>query len=76
MVIELKHRANRASPRQDYTNLSRMRNELGHPLSIFINIDSEETYIEECTTQTESTVAGFAIKLIDGEVQALEQRNA
>jgi ArsR family metal-binding transcriptional regulator len=53
-----------------------MRNELGHPLSIFINIDSEETYIEECTTQTESTVAGFAIKLIDGEVQALEQRNA
>jgi hypothetical protein len=73
VVIELKHRANRNKARADYHNLSRMCQELCYPLAIFINIDSDETFIDECPLPVQSQIYSFAVKLINREVVIVEQ---
>jgi hypothetical protein len=74
MVIELKHRASRSEARADYDNLIRMCETLGYPTAVFINIDSDETYIEESVQPTQASIYAFAVRLRGGEVQVTEQK--
>lgn len=73
VVVELKRRASRSSARADYQNLQRMCQELGYPLAIFINIDSNETFIDECSSSGYGAIHAFAVRFIEGEVQVIEQ---
>ncbi|WP_233081920.1 hypothetical protein [Rheinheimera soli] len=73
VVIELKHRANRKSARADYQNLHRMCDVLGYPLAVFINIDSDKTFIDECMPLNNGSIHAFAVKLTDGQVEITEQ---
>ena len=73
VVVEIKHRARRSRAKDDYQNLSRMCHELGYRMAIFINIDSDETFIDECLHQAQGVIYAFAVKLVNGEVQIKEE---
>lgn len=73
VVVELKHHANKSSARTDYQNLQRMCQELGYPLAVFINIDSNETFIDECPPLDHGVIYAFAVRFIEGEVHITEQ---
>ncbi|WP_444936532.1 hypothetical protein ACJJIW_01510 [Microbulbifer sp. JMSA004] len=73
VVIELKHRATRSDARADYENLYKMCESLGYPTAVFINIDSDETYIEESIQPSQASIYAFAVRLRGGEVQITEQ---
>lgn len=73
VVIELKHRSSRNGARDDYQNLSRMCHELRYPLAIFINIDSDDTFVDECAALTHGVIHAFAVRLSNGEVEMTEQ---
>ena len=75
LVIEFKRRASRMDARADYENLHEMCEKLGYPLAVFINIDTEETYIEECIQPSQAKIYAFSVSLRDGEVQINEQAN-
>ncbi|MCZ2808749.1 MAG: hypothetical protein O2V44_05290 [Candidatus Bathyarchaeota archaeon] len=73
VVVELKLRASRNSARADYENLKGMCQKLGYPLAIFINIDSDETFIDECSPPGDGSIHAFAVRLNEGEVQITKQ---
>lgn len=72
VAIELKHRARRNGANSDYRNLSEMGRLLKYPLLVFINIDSDETFIDECEVPSNTSVIAFAVKLVDGEVEVVQ----
>lgn len=73
VVFELKLRSNRINARNDYINLSQMCDVLGYPLAVFINIDSDETFFEECKGLCHGTFQAFAVKLANNKVLISEQ---
>jgi hypothetical protein len=56
----------RIAPVSDFAKLVQMRDVLGYPLTVFINIDSDETY----ATQRPGAIAGqtvcYAVRLENG----------
>lgn len=75
-VIEFKRRASRMNAKADYENLHKMCEKLGYPLAVFINIDSEETYIEECIQPSHAKIYAFSVVLKDAKVHLNEQVGA
>ena len=64
--MELKLRSNANEARDDFSKLSRMREALGYPLTIFINIDSDETHVAQRPEAIASQTACYALRLENG----------
>jgi hypothetical protein len=67
VAIELKLRSTENEARGDFANLEQMHERLHYPLTIFINIDSEETHAALCPKGIAGQTACFAVQLKDGE---------
>ncbi|MGO9074628.1 MAG: hypothetical protein ACLQEI_10785 [Terriglobales bacterium] len=64
--MELKLRSTENEARGDFANLEQMKRELGYPLTIFINIDSDETYADLCPEGIAGQTVCYAVRLEDG----------
>jgi hypothetical protein len=67
VAMELKLRASENAARGDFENLVRMREVLGYPLTIFINIDSVETHAALCPEAIRGQTVCFAVRLENGK---------
>jgi hypothetical protein len=66
IAIELKLRSTENEARGDFANLKLMREVLGYPLIIFINIDSDETHVAQCSEGLAGQTVCYAVRLEDG----------
>jgi hypothetical protein len=66
VAMELKLRASENDARGDFANLAQMREMLGYPLTVFINIDSAETHAALCPNAILGQTVCFAVRLEDG----------
>ncbi|MGA7077087.1 MAG: hypothetical protein WBQ43_05150 [Terriglobales bacterium] len=66
VAMELKLRSTENEARGDFANLEQMKRELGYPLTIFINIDSDETYADLCPEGIAGQTVCYAVRLEDG----------
>jgi hypothetical protein len=67
VAIELKRHANEADAQKAFANLSRMKEVLEYPLTVFINIDSEETYAAACPKNIAGQTICFAVHRVGGK---------
>jgi hypothetical protein len=73
VVIELKHRATENEALADYERLSSMCDVLGYPLGVFINIDSDETYIGKFQGPHMERLRSFSVHLENSQVILAEE---
>jgi hypothetical protein len=66
VAIELKWRATKTTARAALANLARIREALKYPLTVFINIDSEENYATSCLKRASGLTVCFAVRLEGG----------
>jgi hypothetical protein len=67
VAVELKRRATVKRAKSAFANLALMKKALRYPLTVFINVDSEETHAAVCPrTIAEQTVC-FAVRLERGK---------
>lgn len=66
VAMELKLRSNASEARDDFVKLLRMREVLGYPLTIFINIDSDETHVAQRPEAIAGQTACYAVRLENG----------
>jgi hypothetical protein len=66
VAMELKLRSTENEARGDFANLNQMREVLGYPLTIFINIDSDETHVAQCPEGLAGQTVCYAVRLEDG----------
>jgi hypothetical protein len=64
--MELKRRATRESARGAFANLVKMKKALKYPLTIFINIDSDQTHVALCPKGIAGQTVCFAVRLEEG----------
>jgi hypothetical protein len=67
VAMELKLRASENDARGDFENLVQMREVLGYPLTIFINVGSAETFAALCPDAIRGQTICFAVRLEDGK---------
>lgn len=67
VAIELKRRSTENEARDDFTNLAQMHEVLQYPLTVFINIDSEQTRFAIRPQSIASQIICFAVRLEDGK---------
>jgi len=67
VAMELKLRASENDARGDFDSLVQMREVLGYPLTIFINIGSAETHAALCPEAIRGQTVCFAVRLKDGK---------
>jgi hypothetical protein len=67
VAIELKRRATAKRAKEAFASLVQMKNKLKYPLTIFINIDSEETHADLCPKSIAGQTACFSVNLEDGK---------
>lgn len=65
VAIELKLAATAAEADEDFESLTLMKEKLGYPLTIFLNLDAAETYVERCSHKIASQTVCFAVQLKD-----------
>lgn len=66
VAMELKLRATENEARGDFANLKQMREVLGYPLTVFINIDSDETHVAQCPEDLAVQTVCYAVRLEGG----------
>ncbi len=66
IAIELKRRATVRTARKAFRNLGQMKKVLNYPLTIFINVDSNETQAAVCPKGIAGQTVCFAVRLEDG----------
>jgi len=66
VAMELKRRATRESAREAFANLVKMKKALKYPLTIFINIDSDQTHVALCPKSIAGQTVCFAVRLEEG----------
>jgi hypothetical protein len=66
VAMELKRRATNKTARGAFTNLAKMKKALKYPLTIFINIDSNETHSALCPKSIAGQTVCFAVRLENG----------
>ncbi len=66
VAMELKRRATRKKANDAFLNLVKIEEALKYPLTVFINIDSEETYSSLCPNSIANQTMCFAIRLENG----------
>jgi len=67
VAIELKRRATVKAAKRAFANLAVMKKVLKYPLTIFVNIDSEQTRSEVCPKSIADQSVCFAVRLEDGK---------
>jgi hypothetical protein len=65
VAIELKLAATAAEADEDFASLALIKEELGYPLTIFLNLDAAETYAERCSKRIALQTVCFAVQLKD-----------
>lgn len=76
VAMELKRRATAKRAKEAFANLAQMKKALKYPLTIFINIDSEETHAASCPKSISSQTACFAVRFEEGiSVVRLEEHD-
>ena len=65
-AMELKRRATVKSARAAFANLALMKRALKYPLTVFINVDSEETHAAVCPWSIADQNVCFAVRLEEG----------
>jgi hypothetical protein len=73
VAIEIKCRATQAKAMEDFESLRLMKETLGYPLTIFLNVDSARTFAELCPRSIAPQTRCFAVKLENGRVKIIEQ---
>jgi hypothetical protein len=76
VAMELKLRATENEARGDFANLVQMREVLGYPLTVFINIDSAETHGALCPKPILGQTVCFAVRLEGGKTVVSATRPA
>jgi hypothetical protein len=66
VAMELKRRATSKTAREAFANLVKMKNALKYRLTIFINIDSDETHAGLCPKSIANQTVCFAVRLEEG----------
>jgi hypothetical protein len=66
VAMELKRRATAKKAKEAFANLAQMKKALKYPLTIFINIDSEQTHAALCPKSIAGQTACFAVRFEDG----------
>lgn len=66
VAVELKRKASVADAVADYESLLLMAQRLAYPLTIFINIDSEDNHHEHCPAEIREQTYSVAVRLKDG----------
>jgi hypothetical protein len=66
VAVELKRRATAKKAKEAFANLAQMKKALKYPLTIFINIDSEQTHAGLCPKSIVGQTACFAVRFEDG----------
>ncbi len=67
VAVELKRRATGKRAKDAFTNLALMKKALKYPLTVFINVDSEQTHAALCPKSIADQTVCFAVRLEDGE---------
>ena len=65
-AMELKRRATAKKARAAFANLTLMKRALKYPLTVFINVDSEETHAAVCPRSIADQTVCFAVRLEKG----------
>jgi hypothetical protein len=65
VAMELKLRSTENDARRDFASLEQMHASLRYPLTVFINIDSDNTYSELCPRNIADQTACIAVRLED-----------
>lgn len=73
VAVELKRRATKKGACSDFESLELIKNRLGYPLTVFVNIDSAETYAEICPPSIAKQTVCFAVRLKDGNPVVTKQ---
>jgi len=73
-AVEIKLRSTEAQADQDFASLGLMKERLGYPITIFLNIDSSKTYAERCPANIAKQTACFSVRLKNGEPLVLMDR--
>ena len=66
VAMELKRRATSKTAKGAFANLVKMKKALKYPLTIFINVDSDETHSALCPKSIANQTVCFAVRLEDG----------
>lgn len=66
-AIELKRRATPKAARHAFASLSQMKRILKYPLTVFINVDTEETRAALCPRSIAEQTVCFAVRLNEGK---------
>lgn len=72
VVFELKRKATEEQARGDFDSLLAMMRSLQYPLGIFVNVNSDETYVDAAPRPPTGRLILFAVTLRDGHVHLTE----
>jgi hypothetical protein len=72
VALELKLRASAKDADVDFSSLSLLALKLSYPLTIFLNIDSSETYFKQCPAEIAQQTVCCAVRLEGSQVHLLE----
>lgn len=76
VAIELKRRATAKRAKEAFANLAQMKKALKYPLTIFINIDSDQTHAALCPKSISGQTTCFAVRFEEGRsVVRLEEHD-
>jgi hypothetical protein len=67
VAIEMKLRATPTDAVEDFESLVAMKEKLGYPITIFLNLDSAETYADRCPKSIAPQTVCFAVHLRQNE---------
>jgi hypothetical protein len=73
VAMELKRGATSKTAKGAFANLAKMKKALKYPVTIFINIDSDQTHVGLCPKSIAGQTACFAVHLEDGISVRLEE---
>lgn len=75
VAIEMKCRATPEQAKDDFNSLKIMKERLGYPITIFLNISSRRTFAEICPREIADQTFCFSVELINGDVIVTEGIN-
>lgn len=67
VAIELKRRATAKEATQAFASLTQMKEFLHYPLTVFINVDSDETHAALCPASLADQTVCLAVRLVEGK---------
>lgn len=76
VAIEMKRQSTAADAEADFASLTLLKERLGYPITIFLNIDSAETHAQHCPARIGAQTVCFAVRLHDMEPNVVMERCA